>query len=165
MTAAPPHPGEPSAQFRPTPQAPPRAPRPKARLPLWLHLLACLAVWPAVFGTIVIAEFIAVVIVYDTWAGPLFWPLAWFLSAIVYSLFVGMPLALCGRSQVWYLRMIPTVTAAVPFLVFGILIAVGSIPATATGLLWLIPAMATIALSILLQTASWWRPRIDLPGA
>ncbi|WP_205325984.1 hypothetical protein [Glycomyces sp. YM15] len=148
------HPGEPPMQVRSGPYPPPR---PKARLPLWFHLLACLLVWPAVFATIVIAEFVAVVIVYDTWAGPLFWPIAWILSAIVYGLFVGVPLAICGRRQRPYLRLIPAVTAAAPFVCFGILVGIGSIPVTATGLLWLIPAMATIALSILVQTARWWR--------
>lgn len=115
-----------------------------------------------VFATVVIATFVSVVIVYNTSAGPLFWPLAWVLSAIFYGLFVGIPLAICGRRQRWQLRLIPAVTAAAPFALFGILVAIGTLPATATGLLWLIPSIATTAVSILIQSAHWWRPRIEV---
>jgi hypothetical protein len=165
MTAAQRHLGEPPVQFRPASDPPPWLPRAKARLPLWFHLLACLLIWPVVFSTIVIATFVGVVFAYDTWAGPLFWPIAWILSAIFYGLFVGMPLALCGRSRRWYLRLVPAATAAAPFIAFGILVATGTAPATAEGLLWLIPAAGIIALSIVVQTSSWWRPRGEAPSA
>lgn len=160
MTAAQRHPSEPHVQFRPAPYPPLRPPDPqrKARLVLlWLHLIACLVVWPAVFGTVVIATFVGLVVVYNDSAGPLFWPLAWVVTAIAYGLVVGIPLAICGRRRRWYLRLIPVVTAAASLVWLGILIGIGTIPATETGLLWLIPSIATVALSILVQMAPWWR--------
>ncbi|MDA1361707.1 hypothetical protein O1R50_18915 [Glycomyces luteolus] len=73
------HPSETPAQYPPLPYQYPRPhdPRRKARLVrLWLHLVASLVVWPAIFGTVVIATFVGVVVVYNEFAGPLFWPLA-----------------------------------------------------------------------------------------
>ena len=167
MTATDRLPGATPRAVPPCPYPPLRPPDPqrKARLVLlWLHLAACLVVWPAVFGTVVIATFVGVVVVYNDPGGPLFWPLAWIVSAIAYSLVVGIPLAICGRRRRWYLRLIPVVTATAPFVGLGILIGIGTIPATVTGLLWLIPALATVALSILIQSARWWRLRGEVRG-
>ncbi|MFC3493281.1 hypothetical protein [Glycomyces rhizosphaerae] len=166
MTATDRHPGEPPVQFHPTPYPPPRplARRCSARLALWLHLAACLVVWPAVYATVVIATFVGIVIVYNDHGGPLFWPLAWIASATAYGLVVGIPLAICGRRRRWYLRLIPVVIAAVPFVWLGILGALGTIPVTTEIVLWAIPSTATVALSILIQSARWWRPRREVRG-
>jgi hypothetical protein len=162
MTAVQRHPSEPPVQYRPTSYAPlrPTAERRKARLALWLHLLACLVVWPAIYGTAVIVTFVGVVIAYNTSGGPLFWPIAWFVSAIAYSAIVGIPLAICGRNRRWYIRLIPAVTAAIPVVSLSILGVLGTIPVTLNVVLWVIPSTAIVALSILLQSASWWRPGV-----
>ncbi|MEV3938349.1 hypothetical protein AB0K52_20525 [Glycomyces sp. NPDC049804] len=124
---------------------------------LWFHLIACLVVWPVVFGTVFIATFVAIAIVANDPGGPLFWPLAWGVSAIAYGLVVGIPLTIFGRSRRWYLRLVPAVIAAAPFIWLGILAAQGTMPVTGAGVLWSLPSIATIAVSVLVQTARGWR--------
>lgn len=95
VVSTPPEPAWPTGGVRsgsPTPRNRSRG----ARLLLWLHLAACLVVWPAVYATVVIATFVGIVIAYNDHGGPLFWPLAWIASATAYGLVVGIPLAICA---------------------------------------------------------------------
>ncbi|WP_156925987.1 hypothetical protein [Glycomyces arizonensis] len=115
-------------------------------------LAACLLVWPAVFATVVLATFLGVAIYFNDPGGPLFWPLAWIGSALAYALVVGLPLSLCARRRRWYLRLIPAVLAAVPVVWISSLAGV-----------WSIPAAATVAVSILVETTGWrhkWTMRV-----
>jgi hypothetical protein len=52
------------------------------------------------------------------------------------------------------------VTAAIPVVSLSILGVLGTIPVTLNVVLWVIPSTAIVALSILLQSASWWRPGV-----
>lgn len=114
--------------------------RTRPALETWLLLAACLVVWPAVFASVVVATFAGVAIYADAPAGPLFWPLAWIVSAAVYSLAVGLPLVLCARLRRWYMRLIPAVIVAAP---------VGWIIGQAG--VWSLPAVVTIAISIVVE--------------
>ena len=55
--------------------------------------------------------------------------------------------------------LLPAVIAAVPFAWIGILGVQGTFPLTTTAVLWALPSTALIAISILIQTSRWWRPR------
>lgn len=119
--------------------APPRNPAPGAGT--WFLLAACFLVWPAVFATVVIATLLAAVIVLDgDPGGPLGWPIAWIVSAIAYSLTVGLPLAIFALRRRWYLRLIPALIIVVPIVWVITLVGV-----------WALPGAAAIALSIALE--------------
>jgi hypothetical protein len=140
VTTADHRPGTPSTRFHP------RRPAVGRRGPgaaTWLLLAACLLVWPAAFATVVVATFLGIAIHFDAPAGPLFWPLAWVVSATAYALVVGVPLSLCALRRRWYVRLIPAAIAAVPVLWIGGL-----------GAVWWIPA-AVVAVSVLVETTGW----------
>ncbi|GAB4000642.1 hypothetical protein GCM10029992_33210 [Glycomyces albus] len=100
--------------------------------------------WPVVFASAVIGTFFVAAIIYDDFGGPLFWPLGWVGSAVVYLAAVGGPLVLCAISRRWYVRLIPAVLVAVPVVWF--IVVLGG---------WSVPAMLTVAISILLESTGW----------
>ena len=116
----------------------------------WFLLLWCFVLWPAVFATVVIVTLFSAGEYYDQ-PGGLLWPvLFWPLTGVLFSLTVGLPLALCAHRRRWYVRLIPTVIVAFP--VFWVVFISGA------GL-WAIPGAATIALAIMTET---FRLRLEL---
>lgn len=98
----------------------------------------------AIFATVVIDTFLVAAIHYNDPGGPLFWPLGWFGSALMYLVAVGGPLALSSISRRWYVRFIPALIVAVP-VVWLIAVLRG----------WAAPAMATVAVSVLFEATGW----------
>ncbi|HLU30043.1 MAG TPA: hypothetical protein VKZ65_16550 [Glycomyces sp.] len=130
--------GELPTEERPAPLRPLRSTRAERVL---IPAALCLLFWPSVFGMSVVATFLGALVHFGTWAGPLFWPIAYVGSALLYALLLGLPLLLCGRRRHWGLRVIPWAIAAVP--VCWATSAVG---------LWALPGALVIALSIMVET-------------
>src|SRR5690606_12687805 len=103
--------GELPTEERPAPLRPLRSTRAERVL---IPAALCLLFWPSVFGMSVVATFLGALVHFGTWAGPLFWPIAYVGSALLYALLLGLPLLLCGRRRHWGLRVIPWAIAAAP---------------------------------------------------
>ncbi|MFG3342502.1 hypothetical protein [Glycomyces sp. NPDC048151] len=150
MTAAPNYPSEPPMGLNPAPYQPqPQAVRRRGpSLVTWRLIAMCLLVWPAVFATVVIGTFLVAAILYNDPGGPLFWPLGWILSGVIYSLVVGIPLAICAHRRHWAVRYIPAVAPAVGLISLSTLLGA-----------WVVPAAAAVTLSIIVETTRRPKPK------